>query len=259
MFQGSPLNNKLKKAANEQDELLRVPADHHVMTGAYDCASNNRADYILPPPFPEKEYNSSLAVGFGASINNLPPVMSGSTSITAGGNGTKLAFARTRLLPTEFTPSPYTVIFGRGKQCTDACGNRRLRIIVGMHVERYSKAVCKEEKSDILSEVYDMIQDACPDITAFVRMRNERWHEVDPSRAREKISGLFRDHLDDKYRSSNKSKVRQRRERKQCSKGCSPLRSDSLHSISSEGSGFSSVADDNDFAMDLIESLDESW
>jgi hypothetical protein len=258
MFLGSPLNNKLKKATKEQ-ELLLVPADHHVMTAAYDFASNNHADCIFPPAFPEKESNSSLAAGSGASIKNRPLVISRSTAITSGGNGTKLAFARTRLLPTEFTPSPYTVIFGRGKKCTEACGNRRLRIIVGMHAERYLKAVCKEEKSDILSEVYGIIQDACQDITAFVRMRNERWHEVDPCRAREKISGLFRDHLDDKYRSSNKSKVRQRRERKQCSKECSPLRSDSLHSISSEGSGFSSVADDDDFAMDLIESLNGSW
>jgi hypothetical protein len=137
-------------------------------------------------------------------------------SIPNGGKKVNKAKPRTPL-PLEFQPTPYSVIFGHGKKCTEACGNRRLRVIISMHADRYSQAGNnKKRKSEIVSEVYSMIQDACPDKrAAFIRFIDGYWWEVLGFLAREKIAGMFRNYLHTKYRSSNKAKVQQRRERQQ--------------------------------------------
>ena len=120
-------------------------------------------------------------------------------------------------LPLDFEPSPYTVIFGRGKKCTESCGNRRLRVMISILAEKYSQAGAnREKKSEIVTEVYSMVKDACPNQReAFVKFKDGRWYPVGEFLAREKISGLFRDVLHTKYRSSNKSKIKKRQERRQ--------------------------------------------
>lgn len=124
-----------------------------------------------------------------------------------------------RVLPIDFAPSPHSVILGRGKHCKDASGNRRLKVLISMNAERYVKAEKKEEKTQIVTYVYRMVRDACRDAcsdsrAAFVRLKGGRWHVADFHEAREKISGLFRDELHAHYRSSNKSKMTSRRERR---------------------------------------------
>jgi hypothetical protein len=115
-------------------------------------------------------------------------------------------------LPVDFIPSPYSVICGRGKACTNAVGNRRLKVTASMFLEKYSKASTKEEKSMIVTEIMDIVEVACPDETgAFIRYDEGRWWVVDHMAAREKVGALLRDCLHTKYRSSTKSKLARRR------------------------------------------------
>ena len=122
------------------------------------------------------------------------------------------------LLPEDFVPLPYSVLFGRGKKCTNACGNRRLRIICTMYLARYAKVMDnKDEKSEIVSEIYSTVKEACRNnagLGAFIRNIDGRWYEVEMTVAREKISQFLRDLLHTKYRSSMKSKIANRRQRR---------------------------------------------
>ena len=127
--------------------------------------------------------------------------------------GTKVSKeATSRPLPIEFTPTPYSVICGRGKVCTDAIGNRRLKIIASMFLDKYAAANTREEKSVIVTEIMDIVEDACPDKNAaFIRYNEGRWWRVESMAAREKVGALLRDCLHSKYRSSSKSKQAKRR------------------------------------------------
>lgn len=119
------------------------------------------------------------------------------------------------ILPEEFTPTPYSVICGRGRKYIDSIGNRRLAVIASMFIPRYSKASRKEEKTVIVSEIMEIVKDACPNPSwAFIRFWNGRWWEVETVNAREKIGTVLRDCLHDKYKSSTKSKLERRRQRK---------------------------------------------
>jgi hypothetical protein len=42
------------------------------------------------------------------------------------------------------------------------CGNRRLRVIASMFIERYAKAETKDTNSEIVSEIQETILKACP-------------------------------------------------------------------------------------------------
>jgi hypothetical protein len=115
-------------------------------------------------------------------------------------------------LPVDFVPSAYSVICGRGKVCTDSVGNRRLKVIAGMFLERYSNASTKELKSMIVTQIMDILEEACPNQQAqFVRFSEGRWWSIDHMAAREKVGALLRDCLHTKYRSSNKAKLARRR------------------------------------------------
>ena len=115
-------------------------------------------------------------------------------------------------LPLDFQPFPYSVICGRGKACSEAVGNRRLKIIASTFLEKYANASNKEEKSSIVTEIIDIIEDACPDQRGtFIRLNDGRWWVVDTMVAREKVGSLLRDMLHNKYKSSSKSKQARRR------------------------------------------------
>lgn len=120
------------------------------------------------------------------------------------------------LLPKGFEPTPYSVICGRGRKSTSAVGNRRLQVMAQMFVGKYAQLSRKEDKTEIVSEILRMVQDACPDERfAFVKYHDGRWWEVETLIAREKIGAVLRDCLASKYRSSTKSKLERRREKKQ--------------------------------------------
>jgi hypothetical protein len=126
-----------------------------------------------------------------------------------------------KTLPVGFQPTPYSVLFGRGKKCTQSCGNRRLRVIAMMFLDKYAKAESKDQKSEIVTEIQDTVNAACPfGRGAFVRQScHGRWMEVDSIMAREKISQVLRDLLHNKYRSSVKNKMANRRKQRMEARG----------------------------------------
>lgn len=118
-------------------------------------------------------------------------------------------------LPDDFKPGPNSVIIGRKKNCYTSVGNLRLRDICLMRLPAYSKCGKKKDKSEIVSDIVKLIRDSCPRGGAFVkRDASGKWHEVKDVVARERVASIFRDFLHDQYRSSSKSKVAKRREKR---------------------------------------------
>jgi hypothetical protein len=113
------------------------------------------------------------------------------------------------LLPIGWTPTPCSIIIGRGKKIRDMVGNRRLRHVVKTsYLHQYAVAIDnKATKTHIVSSIVDAIKQACPTGGAFVRHHGSRWYAVDDCVAREKVGYVLRDLLADHYESSSKSKV----------------------------------------------------
>ncbi|CAB9509376.1 Nitrilase family, member 2 [Seminavis robusta] len=118
-----------------------------------------------------------------------------------------------RMLHPGFRPGPYDVICARGKQAFDHEGNKRFRAIVKMNRDAYADALTKYHKSQIVSKITCAIRHASPD-GGFVKLINNRWHEVGDRTAKEKIGQTFRDLLDQQYSSSTKAKARARIQRR---------------------------------------------
>lgn len=118
-------------------------------------------------------------------------------------------------LPDDFKPGPNSVIIGRKKNCYTSVGNLRLRDICLSKLPAYSKCGKKKDKSEIVTDIVKLIRDSCPKGGAFVkRDASGGWHEVKDVVARERVASIFRDFLHDQYRSSSKSKVAKRREKR---------------------------------------------
>lgn len=124
---------------------------------------------------------------------------------------------KTAKLGIDFTPNNYTVLCGRGKDCYNSIGNRRFRIIVENYLERYSNATTKSQKSQVVSEVFDVIKHSGG---RFVKCENGIYYELGETAAREKVGAQFRDCLPLEYRSATKTKTLLRSARKEKSKRC---------------------------------------
>lgn len=84
-------------------------------------------------------------------------------------------------LPPDFQPSNYCVLCGRGKDCWNSIGNRRFRVIVSIFLLRYAQAESKSMKSQIVSDVVDMVRGAGGH---FLKFEDGSWWEVGDSAAR---------------------------------------------------------------------------
>jgi len=141
-------------------------------------------------------------------------------------------------LPSDFKPGPNSVIIGRKKNCYTSVGNLRLRDICLLRLPAYSKCGKKKDKSEIVTSIVKIIRDSCPHGGAFVKNDYEgKWHEVKDVVARERVASIFRDFLHDQYRSSSKSKVAKRREKRttQCLTKPSSSRSGKTYDEDQEG------------------------
>ncbi len=111
-------------------------------------------------------------------------------------------------LPFDFSPTPYTVIIGKGKLIRENLGNKRLRVLSSIFLEKYSQANEKRTKTLVVNEIICSIRSAGG---SFVRKdKDGRWYQATDQAVREKIGYVFRDLLCDNYRSSSKSKVAKR-------------------------------------------------
>lgn len=95
-------------------------------------------------------------------------------------------------------------------------GNRRFRVICRMHLDKYSAAKTKQEKSRIVTTILDTIQQSCGEQGGFVKLDplTGNWFEVSTHHAREKIGQTLRDSLHTKYSSSTKAKKHRRQAEK---------------------------------------------
>ena len=117
-------------------------------------------------------------------------------------------------LPLDFKPGPHSVVIGRNRDAKNAAGSKRLKTIAAGLLQEYADANTKPEKSEIVTRIFNMIEEVCPS-GGFVKFSQEhgRWIRATASSAREKIGYVFRDLLADRYRSSSKSKMARRRKR----------------------------------------------
>jgi hypothetical protein len=104
-------------------------------------------------------------------------------------------------LGADFQPSLFSVICGRGKDSYDHEGNHRFRELTTMFVARYSRASSKADKSDIVSEVVNMIHQA---EGTFCKFENGAWYKVENCYAREKTGALLRELVQTQQRSPAK-------------------------------------------------------
>jgi len=113
-----------------------------------------------------------------------------------------------RMLPEAFVPGPYTVIIGRRTRTRQATGNQRLRKIAMSFLNEYAKASDKQSKSRIVTTIWRILEDACPEGGgAFVRLGAEdRWYKVRDCVATEKVGYRMRELLGERYRSSSMGK-----------------------------------------------------
>ena len=82
------------------------------------------------------------------------------------------------LLPSDFEPTPCSVICGRGKKVSLSPGNLHLSCLIGSHLSQYSKAVTKQEKSSILQNIVTYVKQLAPS-GGFVKFEQGSWWEVD--------------------------------------------------------------------------------
>jgi hypothetical protein len=125
-----------------------------------------------------------------------------------------------QVLPPDFTPTPYTVIIGKGKMMRENLGNKRLRVLASNFLSRYSETNEKRAKTLVVNEIIESIRSAGG---CFVRKEKDgRWYLATDQAVREKIGYVFRDLLCDKYRSSSKSKA-ERRQKEQFDRASTSL------------------------------------
>jgi hypothetical protein len=82
-------------------------------------------------------------------------------------------------------------------------GNIKLNELVRLYTKEYSSAKTKDEKSNIVSTIAAEVHRLSPN-GGFVKRDEEGWYEVGAFLAREKISQVFRNILQDNYKSSTR-------------------------------------------------------
>lgn len=136
--------------------------------------------------------------------------MNNSLPLLSHGDKTRAREKKSQL-PHDFEPFPYSVLIGRGKACTEATGNKRLKVIASTFLDEYRQAAeSRIEKSIIVSKIVDMVRDATPR-GAFIKQEDGVWWEVSDHAARERVGSMLRDLLHEQYRSSSKSKLAKRK------------------------------------------------
>ena len=115
-------------------------------------------------------------------------------------------------LPEDFVPTENSVVCGRGKKCYSHIGNELFKTKVEKVLDEYSRAKTKLDKSGVLNQVVAEVRRTKPG-GGFVKQDDSgRWYEVGDFLAREKTSQAFRDALHERYKSSNVSKKKRRKE-----------------------------------------------
>ena len=102
-----------------------------------------------PPSSPSPKASAAKTAECSSPVRSLEA----SDTSSSDSNSNSPRFSGQKLLPSDFKPSPFSVICGRGKECYASVGNLKLREVVLLCLPNYSKAVRKKEKSDVVKSV----------------------------------------------------------------------------------------------------------
>lgn len=118
-------------------------------------------------------------------------------------------------LPSDFEPSYYDIICGRGKGCTNWVGNRRFRVTIQMNKQRYRDAPTKVEKSKVVDEIVKTIESNSPN-AGFIKQDpfTERWYKISRQQARNKVAHAMRDAVGSKDKETKRCNRRRSAQRK---------------------------------------------
>lgn len=89
-----------------------------------------------------------------------------------------------------FTPGPFDVICARGKTPRSHAGNIRMQELITELMDEYSSAKTKLDKSMIVTNVVDSVNDKSPS-GGFVRKEMGKWTRLSAAAAREKVSQWY--------------------------------------------------------------------
>eukprot|EP00536_Pseudo-nitzschia_multiseries_P008200 jgi/Psemu1/197490/e_gw1.205.15.1 len=102
-------------------------------------------------------------------------------SITSG--------AATSTVETTVIPNNFDVLFGRGRNTREHCGNLRCAVLVEMYQQQY-ESCSKAEKTAIAERIIDMVKECGGKFLK--KDRKYGWQEVPDNKAREKVAHFFR-------------------------------------------------------------------
>ena len=87
------------------------------------------------------------------------------------------------LLPIDFHPGPYDVVFERGRRGMRYEGNANFHKLIKAALPKYSEAIRRWEKSKIVTAIVETIKNKSKG-GGFVRRVKDRWYVVGTSRTR---------------------------------------------------------------------------
>jgi hypothetical protein len=122
--------------------------------------------------------------------------------------------AKTRPLDLLFSPGPFDVICGRGKEVWNHSGNVFFRKLVEKGSVRYGDVKTKVERTKVVSDILETIRTKGSGFVKEVRSdrTTKQWIGVSDVLAREKVGQLLRNSLSHRKRSSTTAKSCRRRE-----------------------------------------------
>ena len=117
----------------------------------------------------------------------------------------KVPFAENKELGDDFSPNTFDIICGRDRLAFNHPGNRRFRVIVKIHRERYQTCKSRDEKSKITDEIIDSIQQK----GRFLKYDDvaKLWCVVTQEYAHEKVSHALRSAKDPSKKKPRKKRV----------------------------------------------------
>ena len=108
-----------------------------------------------------------------------------------------------------------SVVIGRGRAVKQHPGNVRFQAIIRSHLDSYSNAPTKTQKSKIILMILKEVRSA--DNADFVKLVDGVYRPIEESAARITIAQNIRDDLSESYKSSRQHKQHRRYQRKQAS------------------------------------------
>lgn len=150
--------------------------------------------------------NSPHNLSCGSSNSSLSTCSGASRSTKSSNGSDRVPY------PEGFVPTIHHVICGRGKKSYGHCGNKNFLTIVAQHIDEYAAANTKQEKSDIVQSIVDILEAK----GGFIRQDTKTglYYKAEDGAGREKTSQALRDCLNHKYKSSKDIKRKNRKQKR---------------------------------------------